>query len=80
MSSKSSKGPKRAPAAPRKIEEIRTVYDQLRAQSGDVQYQLFVLAEELKRLNSGLVSLNQEAAARNKLDSETKTEATNEQV
>lgn len=58
------------PKQVRQIDEIRKEYDLLRAQAGDVQYQLFVLTEELKRLNLNMVQANQEAAERNRIDAE----------
>lgn len=55
---------------PRTIPEIQKVYNEVSAKAGQAQYQLYVFNKELEQLNSNLMSLNQEAAARLALDKE----------
>jgi len=64
---------------PRKFEEIKAQYEQLRARSGDVQYQIYALTKDLEKLNEAMVSVNYEAAARQKLDSEAAEKAKKEE-
>lgn len=74
MSSKSSRGPvkvtKQAP--PRALEEIQAEYGRTASQAGALQYQLFILEQELQSLNNRMLQLNREGAERNKLNEESK--------
>lgn len=54
------------------MQEIQQEYQQLLAQVANAQYLVFVHQQEQERINKKLLDLNQEAAKRNKLDSETK--------
>ena len=75
MSSKSSKGPKQGAKIalpPRAIEDIQKEYAQLCAKVGQTAYQIFVLQRDLDEANEQLLTLNQEGAARQKLDAEAK--------
>lgn len=67
---KQFKLPKLTP--PRSEEEIRKAYAELIGKSGQLQYQILVYKNELKSINESLLSLNHEAAARQKLDTEAK--------
>ena len=58
--------------APRPMQEIQQEYQQLLAKVANAQYLVFVHGREQERLNGKLAELNQEAAKRNELDSETK--------
>lgn len=60
-----------AAPVPRAYAEVEKEYLELRARAGEVQYQIYVLTKDLEQLNQALVSLNHEAAARQKLDKET---------
>lgn len=53
---------------PRKLPEIQENYANGCNKAGQIQYQLYVLQKELDNINAGLISLNQEAAARQELD------------
>lgn len=67
-----------APAAPapRSMEELNKVYQELCARTGQLQYKMAVDKEQLKQLNEAIRSVNLEADARQKLDAErTVTEA-----
>jgi hypothetical protein len=77
-----NKGKKEAKVTlqPRSFEEIQAAYGQLCAQAGAAQYQVYVHSEELKRLNESLVSVNQEAAARQRLDAEAKAKEATQQT
>lgn len=70
MSSKSSRGPVKVTKtpSPRALVDIQAEYGQLSAQAAQVQYQTFVLKQELENINNRLMQLNREGAARNKLD------------
>ena len=70
MSAKSSRPGKvkLPPATPRQIEEIGKSYQEACNQAGQTQYQIYVHKQELERLNKVILSLNQEAAARNELN------------
>jgi hypothetical protein len=76
MSSKSRKVklPKTT-AVPRQLDQINAEWTQRCNEAGQVQYQLLVLQEQLKRLNAVLASLNQEGAARNELSKQAKGES-----
>lgn len=52
---------------PRQIEEINKEYSELIAKAGQTQYLVTVYSNELKDINSKLLKVNQEAAARNAL-------------
>lgn len=54
-------------SAPRALEEINKEYSELIAKAGQTQYLVTVYSNELKDLNSKLLKVNQEAAARNAL-------------
>lgn len=65
---------------PRSLEEITKAYSELCCRVGQAQYQVHVHQEDVKRLNEQLVQINNEAAARQKLDKEAKEkEVQNEQ-
>jgi ribosomal protein S15P/S13E len=64
--SKQPKGKKLS--VPRAPEEITKDYQQTAYQAGATQYQIHVLSKELTRLNEYLERVNNEAAARNKLN------------
>jgi hypothetical protein len=53
---------------PRKIEDIQKSYSELLSKAAQTQYLVYVHSEELKNINQALVSVNQEAAARQSLD------------
>lgn len=55
-------------AIPRSLADITTEYNQLVSRAGGLQYQTFVYADELKKVNDRLVEINHEAAARQQLD------------
>lgn len=57
---------------PRTLEAITTDYNNLKAQAGEIQYQIYALTKNLEQINQGLLNLNHEGAARQKLDNETK--------
>ncbi len=63
---KASKAP--AASEPRAMAEIQKEYQQVALNAGQAQYQAFVHGEEAKNLNKRLLSLNQEAGARQALD------------
>lgn len=67
MSSKSSKPAKKL-SVPREIKDIHADYQQQCFNAGQLQYEIRVKSEALKQINDRLLSLNNEAAARNKLD------------
>ena len=69
-----------APVPPRVMEEIQAEYSQLVGKAGQNQYQAYVLEQERNNLNSALIRVNQEAAARQQLDQQTakETPVTNE--
>ncbi len=71
MSSKSSKPGKKL-SVPRPMTEIQSAYQQLCANAGQVQYQLTIYKKELELLNSKIEAINNEGAARMKLDQEEK--------
>lgn len=60
----------KTPKVPRTMEEIQKAYQQLCANAGQCQYQIFALNEELTRINEGLKAVNNEGAARQQLDRE----------
>lgn len=66
--------------APRDIETITADYNQLKAQAGEVQYQIYALTKNLEQINQGLLNLNHEGAARQKLDNEAVAAAKKEEV
>lgn len=53
---------------PRPLETIKQEYGALRAQAGDIQYQQYIHAEDLRRVNERLLKVNQEAQERMSLD------------
>ncbi len=55
---------------PRDIKAITDEYNQLKAQAGEVQYQVYALKSNLDQMNQRLLQLNHEGAARQKLDRE----------
>lgn len=65
---------------PRSIEEVTKEYTELCGKAGQAQYQVMVFTKELERLNERLLSVNQEAAARNELDRQEKATAEVEEV
>jgi len=66
---KAAEVPTEAPV-PRQMDEIKKSYEELRNRAGDLQYQAFILKRDLEQINQALVSVNHEAAARQKLDKE----------
>ena len=71
MSKKSwFKGLKKKVSDPRKMDEIQKEYGQLCNQAGQLEYQIYVLTQDLEKINESLVKVNHEAAARQKLDKE----------
>lgn len=64
---------------PRVIDEIQKEYRQLATQSGEVQYQIYALEQNLEELNKQMIVLNHEGAARQKLDREAADKAKSEQ-
>ncbi len=56
--------------APRDLKDIQNEYNQVSLKAGQNQYQIHVLNKDLAYLNERLISINQEAAARQKLDKE----------
>ncbi len=63
------------PSEPRPIADIQKEYQQVALNAGAAQYQAFVHGEEVKNLNKRLLSLNQEAGARQALDKQKAAEA-----
>lgn len=59
---------------PRALDEIHKEYANATSQAGQLQYQIAVYSDDLKRINDSLRSLNYEAAARQAAD---KKEVTN---
>ena len=85
MTSKFFKGLKKAQLpkpdlAPRVMEEIQKEHSQASYEAGLAQYQVYIHTKDLEQKNTKLLALNQEAAARNKLDAASKPQevATNE--
>jgi len=58
------------PEVPRAMDEIKKDYQELSAQVANAQYTAFIKAKEVEQLNLRLLSLNQEASERTKLDSQ----------
>ena len=84
MSSKSSRGPATkvklaSQPEPRQIEEITKEYGELTQKVGHTQYQVYVLTKEVEQINNRLMSINNEAAARNELNKKA-AEATTEEA
>lgn len=70
---------KEAASAPRTMEEINKEYSETVGKVGQTQYLVYVYTKELEQANSRLLSLNQEASARQVLDknsAQTETEET----
>lgn len=57
---------------PRKLEDIQKEYTELKYRLGEVQYLTFVYDLEVQTLCEQMRVINNEAAARQKLDTETK--------
>lgn len=57
-----------AETAPREMSAIIAEYTQLKGQAGEVQYQVYALNKNLEQINYQLLTLNNEGAARQKLD------------
>lgn len=55
-------------AAPRAMDTINKEYSEALGKVGQTQYLVYVYTKELEQANSKLLSLNQEAAARQALD------------
>lgn len=60
--------------APRALEEIQKDHNQASYEAGLAQYQVYIYTKDLEQKNQRLLNLNQEAAARDKLDKESKKE------
>lgn len=71
MSSKSTKKGKTL-SVPREMVAIQKSYQEFCVKAGQVQYQIKVLTDELNNINSALLTINNEGAARNRLDQESK--------
>lgn len=59
---------------PRSMDEIQKVYAELCARAGSLQYKITIEQRDLEQLNKALESINNEAAARQKLDEPKKEE------
>lgn len=74
MSSKFFKGLNKSkpapPPEPRAMELIMKQYGEQCNRAGALQYQIYALGLELEQINKELVSVNNEAAVRQKLDKE----------
>ena len=70
MSAKSSKKQKKL-SIPRSLEEIKSSYDKVTKDAGQLQYQIKVYTAQLEQLNNEMFRLHNEAAARNTLDAAT---------
>lgn len=57
-------------SVPREMPEIQSAYQQLCANLGQVEYQLYVHGQEKQRIQEQLKSVNNEAAARQQLDAQ----------
>lgn len=62
------------PKEPRQLAEIEQEYAKLAQEAGAVQYQVFVLGEQLKQINARMLEVNKEANERNKLTEAAKAE------
>ncbi len=69
------KAKKEAAAMPRSLDEIQKEYAEVSTRAGQAQYQAYVMQKDLEELNRRLLTLNQEAHERNRLDNEAKLEA-----
>lgn len=67
---KAKKAVDQAAPEPRDLKAITDEYNQLKAQAGEVQYQVYALNSNLEQMNQRLLHLNHEGAARRKLDRE----------
>jgi hypothetical protein len=65
---KSEKFPKTS--APRSLDDIKKAYNEAVFTVGQLQYRQYVNTKDLEQANKVLLSLNHEAAERNKLDKE----------
>lgn len=70
MSNKSAKKPK-SPSVPREMALIQKSYQDCCLKAGQLQYQIKVYTAELELTNNELWAINNEAAARNKLNAQT---------
>lgn len=61
---------KQKAAPPRAKAEIGKEYSETIGKAGQTEYLVYVYSQELEQLNKKLLSLNQEAAARDVLDKE----------
>jgi hypothetical protein len=66
------------PAEPRKMDEIKTEYAEVKSRLGDAQYLKFVYDRETELLSQRMLEINQEASKRQKLDTEEKAKETPE--
>ena len=57
---------------PRATEVLQREYQDICTRVGQLQYQNFVNTREIEKMNEDLLSINHEAAARQKLDAEAK--------
>lgn len=71
MSAKSTKKGKTL-SVPREMAAIQKSYQEFVTKAGQLQYQIKVYGEELNSINSALLSINNEAAARQRLDADAK--------
>jgi len=67
--------PPPAPAEPRALDEITKDYATAVSRCGELQYLIYAYGAELEQCNARLVKLNEEGAARNKLDAQAKQAA-----
>lgn len=58
------------PPAPRSMDDIQKAYSEALSRAAQAQYLVFVHSRDLEQINEQLLSINQEAAARQKLDKE----------
>lgn len=73
MSTKSTKAGKKL-SVPRALPEIQSEYQQMCANLGQVDYQLYIYTKEKEKLRTRIEAINNEAAVRNQLDKENKAE------
>lgn len=58
---------------PRAMDELIKANAELKQKAADAQYLVYVYSKDLEQINQALVAVNQEAAARKKLDTEKET-------
>lgn len=73
------KNKQKAVNLPRELEDIRKEYNELSLRAANAQYLVFVHSKDLEQVNNRLIQVNQEAGARQALDTE-KSKASGESV